>query len=105
MADMTDPEYLALDLVEAGAERHVEILEHHLAEMIGVMAFRHPHPGQRRRIRMRILALGFQAPGFHRSARRCTVALAAGEALLEAPLLPHPDGFLAAVRPPCPPGG
>src|SRR5258706_16421653 len=85
MPDMGDPERLALELVEAGAERHVEIVEHDFAEIVGVMAFRHHYAGQRRRIGLRILALGFQSPRLHRRPRRRADALVAGAGNFAAP--------------------
>ena len=60
VADMADPEHLALDLVQAGAKRHVEVFEHHFTEIVGVMAFRHDDAGQRGRMRTLFLALRFQ---------------------------------------------
>src|SRR6266404_6201350 len=46
VSDMADPEQLALDLVEPGAERHVEILQHHFAEIVRVVALGHHHAGE-----------------------------------------------------------
>src|ERR1700753_4352620 len=56
MADMADPERLALELAQTGPERHVEIVEHHLAIGVGVVAIWHHDSGQRRRIPVRIQA-------------------------------------------------
>src|SRR6266540_4247143 len=56
VAEMADAEELAGDLGQAGAERDVEMLERHLAELIGVMARRHQHGRERRRIVLRLLA-------------------------------------------------
>ena len=47
---------------EARAERHVVVLEHDLAELIGVVPRRHQHGGQHRRILLRLLAQHFQPP-------------------------------------------
>src|SRR5260370_26546534 len=89
MPDMGDPKRLALDLVQAGAQRHVEIIEHDLAEMVGVMTFRHHHAGECGRIRVWILALGFQSPRLNRRARRRAEALVAGGHTLVPPPPPH----------------
>ncbi len=98
MPDMGDPERLALELVEAGAERHVEIVEHDFPEMVGVMAFRHHDAGQRRRIGLRILALGFQSPRLHRRPRRRADALVAGEDIVEPFLLQHGNRFFQSIE-------
>src|SRR5260370_38056458 len=88
MPDMGDPKRLALDLVQAGAQRHVEIIEHHFAEIVGVMTFRHHHAGECGRIRVWILALGFQSPRLHRRARRRAEALVPDDAPSNRQLIP-----------------
>ena len=89
MPDMADPKRLAFYLVQTRAERHVEIVQHHLAEIVRIMALRHPHAGQRRRMRLRILALGFQSPDLHRRARCGAMALVPREHVFEALFLEH----------------
>src|ERR1700758_2263214 len=55
-AEMADAEHLAGDLGEARAKRHVVIVEHDLAEFVGVIARRHQHGGQPGRELLRLLA-------------------------------------------------
>src|SRR5687767_14950451 len=43
-AKMADSKHLAGESAEAGAERHVELLEDHATESIGIVSFRH-HDG------------------------------------------------------------
>src|SRR6185437_564772 len=69
-AEMADAEYLAGDLAEAGAERHVVILEDDGAQLIGIDAFRHHDRGQRIGVSFRILAEDIEAPMAHRAPRR-----------------------------------
>ena len=44
VAEMADPEHLVLELAQAGAERHVEALEDHAADLVGAVE---QHRGER----------------------------------------------------------
>src|SRR3979409_469166 len=66
VSEVPDPENLVGKPGEAGAERHVEVLEHHLAQAVGAMPGRHEHGGQHRRIVFRILAEEIATPRAHR---------------------------------------
>ena len=57
------------------------------------MALGHAHTGQRRRMRLRILALGFQPPRLHRRPCRGTMAPVPCEHVLKPLFLEHRNGF------------
>ena len=65
VAEMADAEDLAGDLGQALAERHVEVLQRHLAEGVGVVALGHDDRGERAGIGLGIAAQDLEAPGVH----------------------------------------
>ena len=95
---MTDAKHLARQLGQAGAERHVVILEHDLAELVGVVSGRHQHGGQHRRILRWFKAQHLKAPMGNRGTGGGREALVAGKHLIEPLLEQHRDGFAQAVK-------
>src|SRR6185295_17619383 len=60
--EMADPEHLARDLRQARSERHVEVVEHDLSELVGVVSRRRQDRGKNRREILWLLAEHLQAP-------------------------------------------
>ena len=72
---------------QARAERHVVVFEHHLAELVGVMARRHQHRGEHRRILRRLLRHSTSRPQWRDGgARRGRQPLDGGRTRCRAPL-------------------
>ena len=67
VAEVADPEHPALQLAEAGAERHVEALEDHAPHVVGVVALGHEHRGQRGRVLARVRAEHLEPPRLDRA--------------------------------------
>ncbi len=95
---VADAEGLACKLVQAGAERHVEGVEHELTERVGVMAFGHENGRDGRRIVTGVTAVELEAPGANGAAGRFGEALVTREHVLEAFLVDHVDSFCEAVE-------
>jgi hypothetical protein len=76
---VADAEDAALELPEPGAERHVEALEDHPADLVGVVAVRHHHAGQDGRQLARVEREHLEAPRLDGGARGGGVARMAGE--------------------------
>jgi uncharacterized protein YciI len=98
VAEVADAEDLALQLREAVAERHVEVLQHHLAEGVGIVAVRHAHGGQHAAVLALVQALDLEAPGAHRPAGRLAVAGMAGKDVLHPLLHQHGNRLLETVK-------
>src|SRR5262245_2427844 len=77
VAEMADAEILAGVAAEARAIGNVEGVEREVAEGVGVVAVRHHHRGDRRRMISRLLAQDLQPPGAHRAACRLGQAMVA----------------------------
>src|SRR5258708_35984076 len=65
MTEVADAEDLALELRQSRAERHVEMLQDHVAKMVGVMASGHDDSGENRRVFLRIATENLEAPHQH----------------------------------------
>ena len=95
---MADAEHLARDLAEALAERHVEVLECHLAEGVGVVALGHDDGRQSGAIGLGVAAQDLEAPGVDCRAGRLGVARVAGEDRVEPFLQQHVARLAEAVE-------
>src|SRR5258708_27077215 len=95
---MADTKILLRVGAEAGAVGNIEVIEREAAKGVGVVALRHHHGGDGRRIVLRIATHDLETPGAHRPARRLGEPVVAGGTPLLAPPAP-------AVRtpPPTPP--
>ena len=98
LAEMADAKHFSSELAEARAERHVVIVEHDLAEAVGVVSRRHQHRRQHRRIFRRFEAQHLEPPMRDRGAGRGRKPLVAGEHIVEPLLEQHRDRLAQAVQ-------
>src|ERR1700736_6934922 len=98
MAEVAYAEDPPLDLRRSRAERHVEMLQHHLAEMVGVVASGHDDGGENRRVFLRITTENLEAPRQHRGARGRSEFQMAGEDIVEPLLHKHLERFAQAIE-------
>src|SRR6202048_1883002 len=98
MTEMADAEDPALELRQARAERHVEVLQDHVAEMVGVMASGHYDGGENWRVFLRIATEDLEAPRQHRGARGRSEFQMAGEDIVEPLLHQHLERFAQAIE-------
>ena len=80
------------------AERHVVVVEHDLAELVGVMPRRHQHGGEHRGIVLWLLAEHLQSPVIDGGTRRSGEPLVTREDVVEPLLEQHRDGLAQAVE-------
>src|SRR6266542_2423053 len=74
VAEVADPERLALQLAEAGAERHVEALEDGLPQRVRVVAGGREHRRDRVAVLLGVCADELEPPRAHRAPGRLAVA-------------------------------
>jgi hypothetical protein len=98
VAEVADAEYLAGELGQAGAQRHVEVLECRLAEGVGVVPRGQQDGGQGGGVILRVLAPDLEAPRARRPAHALGMAIVAREHAVEALLVQHVDGLGQAVE-------
>ncbi len=97
-AEMADAKHLAGHLRQAAAKRHVEIVEHHLAEFVGVVSRRHQDRGQHRRKVLWLLAEHLESPVLDRAAGRGRQPLVTRKDLVEPLLQQHRDRLAQPVK-------
>src|SRR5260370_3515324 len=98
MTEMADAEDLALELRQSRPERHVEMLQDHVAEMGGVMAGGHDDSGENRRVFLRIATENLEAPRQHSGPRGRSDFQMAGEDMVEPLLHQHLERFAQAIE-------
>jgi hypothetical protein len=62
IAKVSDAKNFAGEFGEPAAERHVEVVQHHAAEGIGIVTFRHQYRGERIAVLDRIGAEDLESP-------------------------------------------
>src|SRR5260370_24609734 len=98
MTEMADAERPAFELRQSRAERHVEMLQHHVAEMVGFVASGHDDSGENRREFLRITTENLEAPRQHRRARGRSESQMASEDIVEPLLHQHLERFAQAIE-------
>src|SRR4051812_5884548 len=99
IAKMADAEYLAGQLAEARAERHVERFQNDFANLVGIVSGRRHDRSERARVFARIRREDLESPCAHRAPGRFAVALVACENGIEAFLVEeHLERFAQPIE-------
>ena len=95
---MTDAKDFALQFPQAGAERHVEPVQHGSSEDVGVVPVRHHHGGQRTAVFRGIQRDQLEAPRPYCAPGRFGVPAVPGKNIWQSLLMQHAKGLAQAVQ-------